>query len=256
MHDAVAGAAIGSRWTVQCTACGVGCRLMWGGDSCISMACCMLHPQLLCLLALCWGCVECCCRYQGAAAAALVIKKGVKQVGMVYEDSSYGYGESPAAPAPVMHPSLHLIACSSRQHRHAPQQLGGVGRRRAAGCVLTLHSCGACMHAHAGWCAVVGCCRSRLQLYCFLHPRRRPCVASGGVQEVPGGPAGSSGKDGGSKGLQDRPHPGGCGQHKQHHILHRCAWGCCWPADTDLCACVSAVMQDDSNIRAARPCSL
>lgn len=31
-------------------------------------------------------------RYQGAAAAALVLKKGIKRVGMVYEDVSYGYG--------------------------------------------------------------------------------------------------------------------------------------------------------------------
>jgi len=32
-------------------------------------------------------------RYQGAAAAEFALKKGLKTIGMVYEDASYGYGK-------------------------------------------------------------------------------------------------------------------------------------------------------------------
>jgi hypothetical protein len=34
-----------------------------------------------------------CCRYQGQAAAVLARSMGIKNMGMVYEDGSYGYGE-------------------------------------------------------------------------------------------------------------------------------------------------------------------
>lgn len=39
------------------TARGVGCWLTWGGDSCIIVACCMLHllQTALPALVLCWG---------------------------------------------------------------------------------------------------------------------------------------------------------------------------------------------------------
>lgn len=75
-------------------------------------ACCTCHPlqtlvdaKKISVYAQCCGC----CRYQGLAAAVLARSMGIKNMGMVYEDASYGYGESPRW--------CHMCTAKQRGHR-------------------------------------------------------------------------------------------------------------------------------------------